>query len=67
MCLAILGKIKKIKSNNLAEVYVDGVSLDANIELVDVKIGDSVMIHAGFAIQKVNFEDTKELEKLLNS
>lgn len=67
MCLAILGKIKKIKSNNLAEVDVDRVSLDANIELVDIKIGDSVMIHAGFAIQKVSSEDTEELEKLRNS
>lgn len=57
MCLATIGKIKKIKSNNLAEVDVDGISLDANIELVDVKTGDSVMIHAGFAIQKVEKND----------
>ncbi|MFH0854217.1 MAG: HypC/HybG/HupF family hydrogenase formation chaperone [bacterium] len=64
MCLANMGKIKKIKKNNIAEVNFDGVSLDVNIELVDAKLGDFIMVHAGFAIQKVDENDLKELNKL---
>ncbi len=65
MCLATLGKIKKIKKNNIAEVDFEGVHANINIELVDVKLGDCVMVHAGFAIQKVNMDDYKKNKKLL--
>ncbi|MFH0856275.1 MAG: HypC/HybG/HupF family hydrogenase formation chaperone [bacterium] len=64
MCLATIGKIKKIKENNLAEADFDGVRYDINIELVDVKKNDYVMVHAGFAIQKVLTKDVKEIKKL---
>ncbi|MFH1192125.1 MAG: HypC/HybG/HupF family hydrogenase formation chaperone [bacterium] len=65
MCLATLGKIKKIKKNNIAEVDFDGVKANINIELVDVKTEDCVMVHAGFAIQKVDMADYKKTKKLL--
>lgn len=57
MCLAILGQIKKIKDKNMAEVDFEGVKYDVNIEFVEVKKNDYVMVHAGFAIQKVNMEE----------
>lgn len=59
-----MGKIKKIKENNLAEADFDGVRYDVNIELVDVKKNDYVMVHAGFAIQKVERKDAKEIMNL---
>jgi len=31
--------------------YGDGTKRKANVSLVDVKIGDYVLVHAGFAIQ----------------
>jgi len=64
MCLATLGKIKKIKENNMAEADFNGVQNDINIELVEVKKGDYIMAHAGFAIQKVDVKDVTELDKL---
>lgn len=60
MCLAIPGKILKIK-DQLATVDFQGVQKEINISLVDVKIGDYVMVHAGFAIEKIDDEYVKEL------
>ena len=53
MCLAIPGKILEInKKREYATIdYGDGTRRKANVSLVDVKIGDYVLVHAGFAIQ----------------
>ncbi len=67
MCLAIPGKIKKInKSTNIALVDFDGVKRDVNISLVEVKKGDYVIVHAGFAIQKLTTRDARETLSLFN-
>lgn len=60
MCLAVIGKIKKIKGN-LAETDFNGVASQVNIELVNAKKGDYIMVHAGFAIQKVQTREAKEI------
>lgn len=56
MCLAIPGKIIKI-NNQLATVDFNGIEKEINISLVDAKKGDFVIVHAGFAIEKVSHED----------
>ena len=54
MCLAVPSKIIEI-DDAVAKVEVDGVVRDASIMLMDdVKIGDYVIVHAGFAISKVD-------------
>ncbi|SMC37674.1 Hydrogenase maturation protein HypC [Desulfocicer vacuolatum DSM 3385] len=54
MCLAVPSKIVEIKES-LATVDVDGVRREASLLLLeDVSIGDYVIIHAGFAISKVD-------------
>ena len=65
VCLAIPGKVVDIdKKNEHATVdYGDGTKRQANITLVDVKIGDYVLVHAGFAIQVL---DEKEAQETLN-
>lgn len=60
MCLAIPGKILKIKKQ-FAEVDFQGVQKEINISLVDVKIGEYVMVHAGFAIEKMDKNYVDEL------
>jgi hydrogenase expression/formation protein HypC len=62
MCLAIPGKIVKIKGQ-MAEADFQGVRKDINISLVDVKIGDWVIVHAGFAIEKTDSETEKLFKK----
>ena len=66
MCLAIPGKIIKIK-NQLAEVDFQGVKKEINISIVDVKVGDYVMVHAGFAIEKMEKENVKEIKAYLKN
>ncbi len=65
MCLAIPGKIIKInQKDDFANVdYGDGTKRIINISLVDVKVGDYVLVHAGFAIEKI---DEVEAQKTLD-
>jgi hydrogenase expression/formation protein HypC len=54
MCLAIPSKIIKIE-NSMATIDVDGVKREASLLLLeDAGIGDYVIVHAGFAIHKID-------------
>lgn len=65
MCLAIPTKIIKIKGN-LGVVEFGGVRKDIGLSLLpELKIGDWVLLHAGFAIQKLDEEEAKETIRLL--
>ncbi|MGC9383791.1 MAG: HypC/HybG/HupF family hydrogenase formation chaperone [Kosmotogaceae bacterium] len=60
MCLAVPLEIVEIKGNK-AIVVRSGVRLEADIRLINnVKVGDFVLVHAGFAIQKVNREEAQK-------
>jgi len=60
MCLAIPSKIIKIK-NHMAVIDVDGVQREASLMLLeDPKVGDYVIVHAGFAIHTINESDAME-------
>ena len=62
MCLAIPGKIVKIDSENQHATidYGDGTRRQANVSLVDVKKGDFVLVHAGFAIEVLDKKEAME-------
>lgn len=72
MCVAIPGTVIKINSNeNTASIDFNGNIVDAAMGLVDINIGDSVLVHAGCIIQKVSkseadeiFDIFKEIEEL---
>jgi hydrogenase expression/formation protein HypC len=65
MCLGIPGKVLKI-SGNSAKVDVGGFLREISIELCpDVSIGEYVLIHTGFAIQRVNEKEAEETLELL--
>lgn len=54
MCLAIPSKITQIE-NNMAVIDVDGVRRECSLLLVeDAQVGDYVIVHAGFAISKLD-------------
>ena len=61
MCLAVPAEIKSI-DGMMATVDFGGVSRTANISLVEAKVGDYVIVHAGYAIQIL---DKEEAEKTL--
>jgi len=65
MCLAIPSKITKIK-NNMATIDVAGVQREASLLLLeDARVGDYVIVHAGFAIQKLDESAAQETLDLL--
>ena len=62
MCLAVPAKVIEIKDNK-ALVDVEGVTLETSTMLLEeVSIGDYVIVHAGFAIQRL--DETSALETL---
>ena len=65
MCLAVAGQITEIDGKQ-AKVEVLQTSVATRLDLLggDVKVGDYVLIHAGFAINKIDKQEAKELEEL---
>lgn len=65
MCLAIPALVKSI-DGHLAEVEVGGVGRKVSIWLTpEVKIGNYVLLHTGYAINIINEAEAKETLKLL--
>ena len=65
MCLAIPSKITKIE-NDMATIDVEGVQRQASLMLIDdAKVGDYVIVHAGYAINKLDEQSAKESLELL--
>lgn len=65
MCLGVVGRIQEI-SGEMATADIMGVLRTISIVLVpQARIGDYVMIHAGFAINLMAPEDAHETEELL--
>ncbi|PLY07547.1 MAG: HypC/HybG/HupF family hydrogenase formation chaperone [Arcobacter sp.] len=60
MCLSIPSKVTHIDvENNICTVDTMGVERNASLDLIDqpVVIGDYVLIHIGFAMNKIDEED----------
>jgi hydrogenase expression/formation protein HypC len=65
MCLAIPVKVVKVKGK-LAEVDMAGVKRQADIRFLEgIKPGNYVLVHAGFAIEKIDEKEARETLKLL--
>lgn len=57
MCLAIPAKITEIR-DDMATVDVNGVRQDISIELLeDVEVGDYVIMHVGYALNRLDPEE----------
>jgi hydrogenase expression/formation protein HypC len=61
MCLAVPSKIIRVE-NSTATIDIHGAQRDISLLLLEdeVKIGDYVLVHAGFAIQKIQKDIAKE-------
>ncbi len=66
MCLAVPSEIIRI-NELMATVDVSGARRDISLMLLpeEVKIGDFVIVHAGFAIQKIDRDAGIEAHRLL--
>ncbi len=55
MCLAIPGKIKEILDDSFVLADFMGITKKVAVDLVeDAKVGDYLLVHAGFAINKID-------------
>jgi hydrogenase expression/formation protein HypC len=60
LCLAIPAKILEINDDVAKVDFGQGVAREVNIMLVDAKVGDYVLIHAGYAIEKLDQKAAEE-------
>lgn len=61
MCLAIPMKIVELKPGNMGVASIEGVNYDVDLSLLDdVRTGEYIIVHAGFAIEKLDEKDAKE-------
>jgi hydrogenase expression/formation protein HypC len=66
MCLSIPARIVEI-NDNMADVSVGGTIFKAGLQMVEnVEVGDYILLHAGFAIQKISEKEALATLKLLN-
>jgi len=66
MCLAVPQEVISIAGDR-AEVALSGNVREADITLVDdVNVGDWVLVHAGFAIEKLTREEAEETLRLFS-
>jgi hydrogenase expression/formation protein HypC len=68
MCLAVPMKIVKIDSAGKALVKQDDLETEVDLTLIeDPKVGDYVIIHAGYAIDLLDLEEAQERLKLFRA
>jgi hydrogenase expression/formation protein HypC len=66
MCLSIPAKVIAI-NEDMATVSVGGTTYNASLQIVEnVGIGDYVLIHTGFVIQKLSAEEAGETLRLFS-
>ncbi len=70
MCLGIAGRIVELRSDrpDLARVDVEGVLRDVNLSLLEddpARPGEWVLIHLGFALEKMTKQEVDEARSTL--
>jgi hydrogenase expression/formation protein HypC len=63
MCLAVPGKVLTIEGNIATVDFGGGAIRKVDITLVDVEVGQYVLVHTGYAIQVM---DENEAQETLN-
>jgi hydrogenase expression/formation protein HypC len=61
MCLAIPARVVEVTDGEMAVVDLNGVRKEISLALVeDVAVGDYVIVHVGFALNKLNAEEAEK-------
>jgi hydrogenase expression/formation protein HypC len=66
MCLAIPARVMRVDGSKAQVDFGEGVLREVNVTLVDAKVGDYVLVHAGYAIQTVDEKEALETLSLWN-
>ena len=66
MCLAVPAEVVELMEDDLATVEIGGVRKQVSLMLVEgAEVGDFVLVHAGFAIDKVDPEEARRTLEIL--
>jgi hydrogenase expression/formation protein HypC len=60
VCLAIPAKVLEVKGNIAKVDFGQGVAREVNVMLVDAEVGEYVLVHAGYAIEKLDQKAAQE-------
>jgi hydrogenase expression/formation protein HypC len=60
MCVAVPAEVIEIKDGNIGLVDYGELKQEVRLDLVDVKVGEFVLVHVGFAIQRLSREEGLE-------
>jgi len=66
MCLAIPAKVVSVKEDKARVDFGEGVLREVNVALVKARVGDYVLVHAGYAIQVLDEKEAEETIRLWN-
>ena len=66
MCLAIPARVISVDNDKAQVDFGEGVLREVNVTLVNAKVGDYVLVHAGYAIQLMDEKDALETLHLWN-
>jgi len=66
MCLAIPAKVVTIEKDRARVDFGESVAREVNVTLVSAKVGDYVLVHAGYAIQVLDEKEAQETLRLWN-
>ncbi|MFQ6086434.1 MAG: HypC/HybG/HupF family hydrogenase formation chaperone [Candidatus Bathyarchaeia archaeon] len=66
MCLAIPARVVEIKGDVAKVDFGAGTMRDVNISLVEAKVGEYVIVHAGFAIEVLDQKAAEETLRMWN-
>lgn len=66
MCLAIPARVVNIRNDKAEVDFGEGVLREVNVTLVKVRVGDYVLVHAGYAIQVLDEKEAQETLDMWN-
>jgi len=64
MCLAIPAKVIEVQGNTAKVDFGEGIVREVNVMLVEAKVGEYVLVHAGYAIQVIDRKAAEETLQL---
>jgi hydrogenase expression/formation protein HypC len=64
MCVAVPAEVIEIKDGNIGLVDYGDLRQEVRLDLVDVKVGEFVLVHVGFAIQRLSREEGLETREI---
>jgi hydrogenase expression/formation protein HypC len=64
MCIAMPAEVIEIKEGNIGVVDFGDLKQEVRLDLVDVRVGEFVLVHVGFAIQRLSREEGLETREV---